>query len=99
MAATKQAAGGGLHAVVDFVGNTATADRGAACLAKGGMFTVVGLAGGVCTTPLIQLTLSTCTVGGLYVGSREQLKQLIILTDEKQVRTNNTENPICDVRN
>lgn len=85
VAATKEAAGGGVHAVADFVGNTATADRGAACLGKGGVLTVVGLAGGVCTVPLIQLTLSTCSVGGLYTGTREQLQQLLELVDEKKV--------------
>ena len=85
MAASRGAAGGGFNAVVDFVGNTATADRGAACLAKGGLFCVVGLAGGVCSVPLIQLTMSTCTVGGIYVGSKGQLQQLIDLTREKKV--------------
>ncbi len=71
--------GGGVAGAVDFVGAPASAGFGMQCLARGGKLVVVGLYGGAIPLPLVSLPLQMLTVQGSYVGTLEDLKELMAL--------------------
>jgi propanol-preferring alcohol dehydrogenase len=70
---------GGAWSVIDLVGASGTVKIGTDCLIKGGKLIVVGLFGGNVTisTPLIPL--KAMTIQGSYVGSLNELRELIAL--------------------
>jgi D-arabinose 1-dehydrogenase-like Zn-dependent alcohol dehydrogenase len=68
---------GGLSAVVDFVGSTATANLAVSVLAPGGTYVTVGLFGGEITVPLPVLALRELSVRGSFVGTLDELQRLI----------------------
>ncbi len=70
---------GGAAAVVDFVGNSATATFAIASLRKGGTCIVVGLFGGDITLSLPPLVQRAITLQGSFVGNLDELKELIEL--------------------
>jgi D-arabinose 1-dehydrogenase-like Zn-dependent alcohol dehydrogenase len=78
-AQARLAAAGGVAAALDFVGTTRTAEFAVGSLRKGGSCIVVGLFGGDITLSLPPLVQRSITLGGSYVGSLGELKELIEL--------------------
>ena len=70
---------GGAPAVIDFVGAETSAALGFDALATGGLLVVVGLFGGRLRTALPLLPLRSLTIQGSYVGSREEMRELMAL--------------------
>jgi alcohol dehydrogenase, propanol-preferring len=70
---------GGAWSVVDLVGASATVKLGTDCLIKGGKLIVVGLFGGDITISTPTIPLKAMTIQGSYVGSLDELKQLLAL--------------------
>ncbi len=70
---------GGFAAAVDFVGMPATAELGLSTLRKGGRLIVVGLFGGALSLALPTLPLRGVSVAGSYVGSLDEMAQLMAL--------------------
>jgi D-arabinose 1-dehydrogenase-like Zn-dependent alcohol dehydrogenase len=73
------ATGGGPNAVIDFVGAPATSSFGVQTLAKGGTLVVVGLYGGAMPLPLAMLPLKYISLVGTYVGTLQELQELMAL--------------------
>ncbi len=82
-AATQYGAGAG--GAIDFVGAPATAQFGVNCLRRGGTMVQVGLAGGDTPFGILTFMQRMLTVTGSYVGSLEELKQLMILVQDGKV--------------
>lgn len=72
-------AGGELKAVVDTVGGEATANLGIAAVRKGGRYVIVGLYGGQITISLPTIPMRAVSIIGSYVGSLDELKELMEL--------------------
>ncbi|MEN2738671.1 alcohol dehydrogenase [Microbacterium sp. X-17] len=70
---------GGVASAVDFVGTTRTVEFGLAALRKGGACIVVGLFGGDVTIPLPPLVQRSTTLRGSYVGTLQELVELVEL--------------------
>ena len=83
--AVLDATGGGAAAAIDFVGSPATMQFGMDVLAKGGKLVMVGLYGGSLpvSTPLFPLKM--LTVEGSYVGTLDDLKELVALVQAGRV--------------
>tara|TARA_Y100000588_G_scaffold376172_1_gene453526 strand:- start:1147 stop:2202 length:1056 start_codon:yes stop_codon:yes gene_type:complete len=77
---------GGPHAVVDFVGAPSTSAFGFQVLAKGGTMVVVGLYGGGMELPLSMLPLKVVNIKGSYVGTQQELVELLDLIREGKVK-------------
>ena len=69
--------GTGLGAVIDFVGNEATANFAEKVLRKGGKYVLCGLFGGMQHKPLIMLPLMARCQEGSFVGSFDEAKEMI----------------------
>jgi D-arabinose 1-dehydrogenase-like Zn-dependent alcohol dehydrogenase len=78
--------GNQLLAVVDTVGAPATSRLAVHALIKMGRYVVVGLYGGDFTMPLPWLPQKYLTVRGSYVGSCNDLRELIALVKEGKVK-------------
>jgi D-arabinose 1-dehydrogenase-like Zn-dependent alcohol dehydrogenase len=70
---------GGAHAVIDFVGASATARLGTDALAKGGKYVIVGLFGGDLTLSLPMIPWRAISIQGSYTGNLRELKELMAL--------------------
>lgn len=70
---------GSAAAVVDFVGSSDTAALGVSMLRKGGTYVIVGLFGGELTIPLPPLAQRSTVLRGSYVGTLQELKELVQL--------------------
>ncbi|WP_188312051.1 alcohol dehydrogenase [Salinarimonas soli] len=68
---------GGFAAVIDFVGTQSTAEFGMSLLRRGGRLVSVGLVGGSVEVALPLLAVRTIMLQGSYVGSLDELKELI----------------------
>ena len=79
VAQIQKATGGGAWAVVDFVGSGATVNLAVNSIIKGGTIVVVGLYGGDITVPTPYLPLRAMTLRGSYVGSQNDMAELIVL--------------------
>ncbi len=77
--AARQDAGGGFAAVVDFVGSTASAEHALAMVRKGGTVVIVGLYGGMLELALPLVPLRALSIRGSYVGSLQELRDLLSL--------------------
>jgi D-arabinose 1-dehydrogenase-like Zn-dependent alcohol dehydrogenase len=66
-------------AAVDFVGTSVTTALALGTLRKGGECVVVGLFGGELSFPLPALVQRSLTVRGSFVGSLEELRELVVL--------------------
>ncbi len=77
--------GGGVAAVVDFVGASATGSFSVASLRKAGIYIAVGLFGGDITLSMPLIVIRALTVRGSYVGSLIELKELIELVKTGKV--------------
>jgi D-arabinose 1-dehydrogenase-like Zn-dependent alcohol dehydrogenase len=72
-------------AVIDFVGAPATVELGMKVLGKGGRCIVVGLLGGEVTLPIPSFPLRAIGIAGSFVGSLNELKELVGLVRSGQV--------------
>ncbi len=82
---------GGIAAVIDFVGASATTAFGFNVLRKGGTYVVVGLFGGDFTFPIPLLILRALTIKGSYVGSLVELRALIEIVRQGKIKPIPTE--------
>ncbi len=76
------AAGGPVLAVIDLVNGTQTARFAFDALRKGGKLVQVGLFGGELTVPLPLMAIRAMTVQGSYVGTPQDLRDLVRLAEE-----------------
>ena len=73
---------GGAAAAVDFVGSGASFDFGLGALRKGGRLVCVGLLGGATGIVPAMLALKAVSVVGSYVGTLQELRDLMALARE-----------------
>jgi alcohol dehydrogenase, propanol-preferring len=79
------AAGGPVLAVIDLVNGTQTARFAFDALRKGGKLVQVGLFGGELTVPLPLMAIRAMTVQGSYVGTPQDLRDLVRLAQERSL--------------
>jgi D-arabinose 1-dehydrogenase-like Zn-dependent alcohol dehydrogenase len=70
---------GGAFAALDFVGAEASTNLGLACLRKGGKLILVGLYGGALNIPLPFIPMNARIIQGSYVGSLQDMDELMTL--------------------
>jgi D-arabinose 1-dehydrogenase-like Zn-dependent alcohol dehydrogenase len=80
-----QATGGGAAAAIDFVGSPATMAFGINILRKGGKLVMVGLYGGACPVSTVLFPFKMMTIEGSYVGTLEDLRELLALVQAGKV--------------
>ena len=80
------AAGGNLAGAIDFVGMPATAQLGLAALRKGGRYVLCGLFGGELTHPLPPIAQRAIGIQGTYVGSLQELKEVVALAKKRRIK-------------
>lgn len=71
--------GGGVRAAIDFVGAPASARFGLDILRKGGRLVLVGLYGGALSAPLPLMAQKSLTIQGSYVGTLEDMEEVMAL--------------------
>jgi len=76
----------GVAAAIDFVGSPATAALGVAALRKGGRYVICGLYGGELVHPLPPLAQRAIGIVGSYVGSLQELKEVLALAKKRKIR-------------
>jgi D-arabinose 1-dehydrogenase-like Zn-dependent alcohol dehydrogenase len=76
----------GVAAAIDFVGSPATAALGIAALRKGGRYVLCGLYGGELTHPLPPIAQRAIGIVGSYVGSLQELKEVVALAKKRRIR-------------
>src|SRR5262245_12828314 len=76
----------GIAASLDFVGAPATAALGIAALRKGGRYVICGLFGGELTHPLPPIAQRAIGIQGSYVGSLQELKEVVALARKKKLK-------------
>ena len=81
-----QATGGGARAVLDLVGATPTVTLALAASARGGHIVICGLMGGDITLSLPVIPMRPLTLQGSYVGTVEELRELIALVRQGGLR-------------
>ncbi|HBN16221.1 MAG: alcohol dehydrogenase [Gammaproteobacteria bacterium] len=75
----KKLTAGGAYAAIDFVGAEASVNFGLGCLRKGGKIIIVGLYGGALNMPLPFIPMSARIIQGTYVGSLQEMGELMEL--------------------
>ncbi|CAD5112145.1 DgyrCDS1384 [Dimorphilus gyrociliatus] len=75
-----------MDGIIDFVGSSQTASLAAKLLSRGGTMVVIGLIGGQIEASLLGLIDGTQTIKGVRTGSFELMKEMIRLTEEKNIR-------------
>ena len=78
-------AGQPIRAVIDLVGNAATAQLGFDCLSKGGKLVMVGLFGGGAPWALPLIPIKAITIQGSYVGNLRETQELLDLVRSKKI--------------
>jgi D-arabinose 1-dehydrogenase-like Zn-dependent alcohol dehydrogenase len=78
-------AGEPIRAVIDLVGNAATAQFGFDCLTKGGKLVIVGLFGGGAPWALPLIPIKAVTIQGSYVGNLRDTQELLDLVRAKKI--------------
>jgi propanol-preferring alcohol dehydrogenase len=81
----KKLTAGGSGAVIDFVGSETSAKFGLKILGNSGALVVVGLFGGALTVPLPVVVLKHITIRGSFLGSLEQMDELMQLVRSGKV--------------
>ncbi len=81
----KKLTGGGAYAVVDCVGSEASASLGLRSLARSGALVIVGMLGGALRLALPLMPLKDLTVRGSYLGSLEEMGELMSLVGTGRV--------------
>ena len=79
----RAATGGGAWASIDFVGAGQTVKLGVDAAIKGGKVVVVGLFGGDVVVPTPFFPIKAMTIQGSYVGSLNEVAELLALVKEK----------------
>jgi len=79
-------AGGNLGGAIDFVGMPATAALGTGALRKGGRYVLCGLFGGELVHPLPPIAQRAIGIVGSYVGSLQELKEVVALAKKRKIR-------------
>ena len=74
-----EATGGGAAAAIDFVGSPKTMEFGVNILRKGGKLVMVGLYGGAHPISTVLFPFKMMTIEGSYVGTLEDLRELLAL--------------------
>jgi len=82
----QQATGGGARAVLDLVGATATVSLAIASAARGAHIVICGLMGGDITLALPVIPMRPLTIQGSYVGTLDELRELIALARRTTMR-------------
>ena len=77
--------GGGVYAAVDFVGSEDSFAIATGALRKGGKAIVVGLFGGAFTMPIPMLPMQAISIGGSFVGSLGEAKEMMELVKKGAV--------------
>jgi D-arabinose 1-dehydrogenase-like Zn-dependent alcohol dehydrogenase len=76
----------GVAGVLDFVGSPATAALGIAALRKGARYVICGLYGGELIQPLPPIAQRAIGIVGSYVGSLQELKEVIALAKRRKLK-------------
>jgi D-arabinose 1-dehydrogenase-like Zn-dependent alcohol dehydrogenase len=76
----------GIACAVDFVGSSATAALGIGALRKGGRYVICGLYGGELVHPLPPIAQRALGIVGSYVGSLQELKEVVALAKKKKLK-------------
>ena len=76
----------GIAGAIDFVGMPATAALGIGALRNGGRYVVVGLYGGELVHPLPPLAQRAIGIQGSYVGSLQELKEVVALAKKGKLK-------------
>jgi len=76
----------GVAGAIDFVGSPATAALGIAALRKGGRYVICGLYGGELVHPLPPIAQRAIGIVGSYVGSLQELKEVVALAKKRKIR-------------
>src|SRR5579863_7007853 len=79
------ATGGGAAAAIDFVGSPKTMEFGHSVLKKGGKLVMVGLYGGAQPISTLLFPFKMMTIEGSYVGTLEDLRELLALVQAGKV--------------
>ena len=74
-----QQSGGGVAGAIDFVGSPKTMEFGVNALRKGGKLVMVGLYGGAASVSTVMFPFKMMTIEGSYVGTLQDLKELLDL--------------------
>jgi D-arabinose 1-dehydrogenase-like Zn-dependent alcohol dehydrogenase len=77
---------GGPLAVIDFVGNEASAKFATGCVGKGGLAVIVGLMGGELRMALPMIPLKNMGIQGSYTGRPDEMAELMALVREGKVK-------------
>ncbi len=77
----------GIAAAIDFVGSPATAALGIGALRKGGRYVICGLYGGELVHPLPPIAQRAIGIVGSYVGSLQELKQVVALAKKGKLKS------------
>lgn len=83
--AGKKITGGGAAAAIDFVGSPKTMEFGVNILRKGGKLVMVGLYGGAYPISTVLFPFKMMTLEGSYVGTLEDLRELLALVQSGKV--------------
>jgi D-arabinose 1-dehydrogenase-like Zn-dependent alcohol dehydrogenase len=89
----------GVAAALDFVGSPATAALGIAALRKGGRYVICGLYGGELVHPLPPIAQRAIGIVGSYVGSLQELKEVVALAKKRKIRATPVETRSADQAN
>jgi D-arabinose 1-dehydrogenase-like Zn-dependent alcohol dehydrogenase len=81
-----EATNGGAAAAIDFVGSPKTMEFGVNILRKGGKLVMVGLYGGACPISTVLFPFKMMTIEGSYVGTPEDLRELLALVQAGRVQ-------------
>jgi D-arabinose 1-dehydrogenase-like Zn-dependent alcohol dehydrogenase len=98
VASIVRATDGGARAVLDLVSAPATTTVALASLARGGHIVACGLIGGEITLPLPSVVLRPFTLEGSYVGTVDELRELVTLAGNGRLVTIPVQNrPLAEV--
>jgi len=89
----------GIAAAIDFVGSPVTAALGIAALRKGGRYVICGLYGGELVHPLPPIAQRAIGIVGSYVGSLQELKEVVALAKKRKIRPTPIETRPADAAN
>ncbi len=89
----------GVAGTIDFVGSPATAALGIGALRKGGRYVICGLYGGELTHPLPPIAQRAIGIVGSYVGSLQELKEVVALAKKKKLRASPVDTRPADEAN
>jgi D-arabinose 1-dehydrogenase-like Zn-dependent alcohol dehydrogenase len=89
----------GVAGAIDFVGSPATAALGIAALRKGGRYVIVGLYGGELVHPLPPIAQRAIGIVGSYVGSLQELREVVALARKGRLKPAPVETRAADQAN